>query len=691
VKKSIRALLVFALALALTTGLALTAEAKNATRLTVSPRTLTMDWGSSTTLSVTTSPGNASDRTQIEWSKADPNDLISIIPTSDPRKVTVTARAGGGAYPSGWITVTAKSTVTGKSSTTKIYIKKVNLKKIDVTPSSKTVYLTPSAPTYQMAAPKFVPATVSDKTVTWQSSNENVAVVNPATGLVTFKGEGKAKIYATSATGGKKDACTFTVKPVRVKSVSIRKGGSPATVAYVDEGETFTLTAALTSASGSRRPSYEGVTWQSSNSSVIEAGASGGFDRTFTCKGSGIATITATADTGKYKKTASCTVYVRDKNPTPVTITAVGDCVLGGDPRTSGITARSSQYAYRALVKKNGYQYPFEKVSALFANTGATGYANLGIANIEVCLTSKGGSNPSTSRKFLFRGDGENAQALQVGIDIANIANNHTADFGTTSYANTATNINKYGGGALPSGYNRYNTKALPAVTVKDVGGKKIGFYGVQANQVPVSTLVSRVRKYKRDYDLDMMVVTIHWTGQREYVRPVTATMKSYARNAINAGADLVIGHHRHEISGIEKYKGKYILYDLGNFVTGGGGGQWTYAVQIDFKISSSFTETASKNDVDQIRIYPVCTTSDPMRTWNSKKKKYEKQSNNWQPVPAEDAIDYIDKDTGASVPDTAVSDEVIDIINKYSPTGADGGRFVAEKGKNVFSYSTLK
>jgi hypothetical protein len=187
-----------------------------------------------------------------------------------------------------------------------------------------------------------------------------------------------------------------------------------------------------------------------------------------------------------------------------------------------------------------------------------------------------------------------------------------------------------------------------------------------------------------------MMVVTIHWTGQREYVRPVTATMKSYARNAINAGADLVIGHHRHEISGIENYKGKYILYDLGNFVTGGGGVQWTYAVQIDFKISSSFTETASKSDVDQIRIYPVCTTSDPMRTWNSKKKKYEKQSNNWQPVPAEDAIDYIDKDTGASVPDTAVSDEVIDIINKYSPTGADGGRFVAEKGKNVFSYSTL-
>lgn len=67
-----------------------------------------------------------------------------------------------------------------------------------------------------------------------------------------------------------------------------------------------------------------------------------------------------------------------------------------------------------------------------------------------------------------------------------------------------------------------------------------------------------------------MLVLTIHWVGQNEYVRPVSATMKNYARKAIDAGADLVIGHHRHEVSGIEFYKGKYILYDLGNFVTGG-------------------------------------------------------------------------------------------------------------------------
>lgn len=319
---------------------------------------------------------------------------------------------------------------------------------------------------------------------------------------------------------------------------------------------------------------------------------------------------------------------------------------------------------------------------------------------MEVCLTTKGGSNPSTQRKFLFRGDPENGQALSIaGIDIANISNNHTSDFGTASFGNTANSINKYydAENKAASGYNRYSGALY--LPVKTVDGKKIGFYGVQANQVPVSVLTSRIKKYRKDYDLDMMVVTIHWTGQPEYVRPVTSTMKSYARGAINAGADLVIGHHRHEISGIEKYKGKYILYDMGNFATGGVGGQASYAAQIDFKISSSFTETASDGNTDQIRIYPLCTTSGARYTWNSKTQEYGKKlSNNWQPAPAEDAIHHYDATSGTPVPvldidmDTTeyktITEDVINIINSYSPAGPDGSKFNA--APYITPYSTL-
>ena len=98
--KTLRTLLALTLALGLVLGMAIVADAKNATRLTVNPRSVTMDWGSSTTLTVITTPTNASDRYQIQWAEGDdPNDLIAITHTADPRKVTVTVAALGVSYP----------------------------------------------------------------------------------------------------------------------------------------------------------------------------------------------------------------------------------------------------------------------------------------------------------------------------------------------------------------------------------------------------------------------------------------------------------------------------------------------------------------------------------------------------------------------------------------------------------------
>ena len=184
-------------------------------------------------------------------------------------------------------------------------------------------------------------------------------------------------------------------------------------------------------------------------------------------------------------------------------------------------------------------------------------------------------------------------------------------------------------------------------------------------------------------------MLTIHWTGQTEYVRSVTATMKAYARKAIDSGADFVIGHHRHKSSGIEYYKGKYILYDMGNFVTGGGDSPYTYAVQVDFDISGSDSGSFAESASGAIRIYPIYTTSEALYTWNSKTKKYDvKQSNNWQPVPSGDAIHHLDRDNlNAPVYDLTVADQVLSIINGNSPTGQDG-KFNA--APYIRDYSTL-
>jgi hypothetical protein len=214
------------------------------------------------------------------------------------------------------------------------------------------------------------------------------------------------------------------------------------------------------------------------------------------------------------------------------------------------------------------------------------------------------------------------------------------------------------------------------------VSGKTIGFFGAQINQLRYAQIVSRLKEAKKG--CDMLVVTLHWTGQKESVRGVNSTMKSYARKAIDAGADVVIGHHRHMVSGIEKYKGKYIVYDMGNFVTGGANSPYTYAVQIDFDISNSFTETAVDGDKDQIRIYPLYTTSEPAFSLDKKGRRI-REDNNWQPVPAEDAVDHVENGEDVK-PD--VNAAVVDIIDQYSPTGTDGKRF--QSGAYIASYSSL-
>jgi len=77
----------------------------------------------------------------------------------------------------------------------------------------------------------------------------------------------------------------------------------------------------------------------------------------------------------------------------------------------------------------------------------------------------------------------------------------------------------------------------------------------------------SQIQSAAKRYD--MVVVAFHWTDVFEFrYNAPSGHQKSLARAAISAGADLVVGHHTHRLNGIERYKGKFIVYDLGNFVT---------------------------------------------------------------------------------------------------------------------------
>ncbi len=97
--------------------------------------------------------------------------------------------------------------------------------------------------------------------------------------------------------------------------------------------------------------------------------------------------------------------------------------------------------------------------------------------------------------------------------------------------------------------------------------GVKVAFVGYVSKKILVSRMKSEIQSAAKK--ADVVVVTFHWTDVKEfnYAQP-SSRQRSLARSAINYGADLGLGAHTHRLNGIERYKGKYIVYDLGNFVT---------------------------------------------------------------------------------------------------------------------------
>ena len=100
---------------------------------------------------------------------------------------------------------------------------------------------------------------------------------------------------------------------------------------------------------------------------------------------------------------------------------------------------------------------------------------------------------------------------------------------------------------------------------IKKVGGRRIGIAGFSM----VSGYFNLDSALKIIHDLavhsDFTVVTVHWGT--EYVRTASDPQRHIAQAFVEAGADVVFGHHPHVVQGIETIKGKPVFYSLGNFI----------------------------------------------------------------------------------------------------------------------------
>ena len=139
---------------------------------------------------------------------------------------------------------------------------------------------------------------------------------------------------------------------------------------------------------------------------------------------------------------------------------------------------------------------------------------------------------------------------------MCNVANNHTLDYGREGLQETAKVLQDAGIGLC--GYT--------SVCYQEIRGVKIGFVGFECWEHTQAEAVGFVKEIRPT--CDVLIASFHW-GQ-EYSFAADSFQKKCGRALIDAGADLVVGHHSHVVGGIEQHKGKYILYSLGNFCFGG-------------------------------------------------------------------------------------------------------------------------
>jgi poly-gamma-glutamate synthesis protein (capsule biosynthesis protein) len=196
--------------------------------------------------------------------------------------------------------------------------------------------------------------------------------------------------------------------------------------------------------------------------------------------------------------------------------------------------------------------------------------------NLESPLTSI--SNPWPGKDVHFQGDPRLAPALAwAGIDVVTMANNHAVDQGQAGLLDSIRRVAKAGVQVVGAGRN--SADAWTPAIVHTGSGATIGFLGwtdiiwpgyeagsgpgVATARTDMSRVTHAIRKLK--HKVDYVVVGFHWGI--EYTTSPIAAQVAEAHAAIDAGADLVIGHHPHVLQGVQLYKGHLIAYSLGDLV----------------------------------------------------------------------------------------------------------------------------
>ena len=227
-----------------------------------------------------------------------------------------------------------------------------------------------------------------------------------------------------------------------------------------------------------------------------------------------------------------------------------GDCTFGDSYNWGDVSGTFTK------VVKDRYSYPLSNVKEYFQND------DYSLVNLECALTE---SDPTEEEMeelkehtYRFRGPMEYAQIrVEGGVEVGSCANNHSRDYGKQGLYDTWD--------ALEKAEIDYASFGKSCVTTTE-SGLTLGIFAVFFNTTKQS--VESTVQYLKSKGAEIIIMSIHWGDEGTYF-PIPM-QEDLGHMAIDAGVDIVFGHHSHTLMPVEAYHSGIIYYSLGNFSFGG-------------------------------------------------------------------------------------------------------------------------
>ncbi len=433
--------------------------------------------------------------------------------------------------------------------------------------------------------------------VTWSSMDDSVLQVD-GSGKITAVSPGKTEVLAVYGRNINARISVWVYKDVAAEAVraisSLAADGSDQSMELVEDlagrlahcknKPSLKIAAVLQTLADFKRPGAQGseeasALWNALNNALASSDI-------------------RLSDQHLLRQAALAAYCQGEKSSSDLTLTFTGDCTFAYFNESDNIHHFPSVYRESGSVS-----YPLDYTKNVF------GADDLTMINFEGTLTE---SRQNKDKLFFFRGEPSYVNILtSSSVEACTVENNHAYDYYSTGFNDTIDTLRNAG--------VRYTAFHSPAVI--NINGLRVVMLSLCMIGTPYNNhFRAQVEKYIDQYQRNdtVIIMNVHW-GEESENKPRSYQTEA-AHAMIDAGVDLVIGHHPHVPQGIEEYNGHYIFYSLGNFSFSG---NTSAARPQTLMVRTMFAKDGSGRPVlRRFSVIPCLTTSSGSSV------------NNYRPIP---------------------------------------------------------